>query len=171
MFSGLRKADELSVTLASIQNGEITVRTSKRGQTIRAPIHPVLQRAIDSRPRSDALQISVNSLGMPWTESGFKRNLEREGLIGPGLTPHGLRHTLGPVSVKPEPTTVQSRTFSASDRPAWRATIQKAPRFPIMLATFCRGSIRRKRRTNAEESCMHGPEKVSTRREPIRLSP
>jgi len=102
MFSGLRKADVLSVTLASIQNGEITVRTSKRGQTIRAPIHPVLQRAIDNRPRSDAVQVSVNSLGMPWTESGFnasfrtfKAALEREGVIEPGLTPHGLRHTLG----------------------------------------------------------------------------
>ncbi len=102
MFSGLRKADVLSVTLGSIQNGEISVRTSKRGQPIRVPIHPILQQAIDSRPRSDVVQIAVNSLGMPWTESGFnasfrtfKRSLEREGLIGPGLTPHGLRHTLG----------------------------------------------------------------------------
>ena len=39
---------------------------------------------------------------MPWTESGFnasfrtfKKTLEKAGLIEPGLTPHGLRHTLG----------------------------------------------------------------------------
>jgi integrase len=96
MFSGLRKADVLSVSLASIQNGEISVRTSKRGQQIRVPIHPVLQRAIKARPKSNAVQIAVNSLGMPWTESGFnasfrtfKAGLEREGLTRPGLTLHG----------------------------------------------------------------------------------
>lgn len=41
-FSGLRKADVPSVTLGAIQNGEITVRTSKRAHPIRARIHPVV---------------------------------------------------------------------------------------------------------------------------------
>ena len=102
MYSGLRKSDVLSVTMASIRNDEITVRTSKRGRQISVPIHPVLMQAMERRPKSNAVQIAVNSHGMPWTESGFnasfrtfKSGLEREGLIGPGLTPHGLRHTLG----------------------------------------------------------------------------
>jgi integrase len=46
--------------------------------------------------------VAVNSHGLPWTESGFNASfrkfkiaLEIEGLIGKGLTLHGLRHTLG----------------------------------------------------------------------------
>jgi site-specific recombinase XerD len=48
------------------------------------------------------VQIAVNSYGQSWTESGFnaswgtfKKGLEAEGLVEPGLTMHGLRHTLG----------------------------------------------------------------------------
>jgi integrase len=102
MFSGLRTADILSASMATIRSGEISVRTSKRGMPIRVPIHPTLQRAIDNRPKSTAVQIAVNSQGMPWTESGFnasfrtfKKGLEGKRLIEPGLTPHGLQHTLG----------------------------------------------------------------------------
>jgi integrase len=102
MCAGLRKSDFLTTTLASIKDGAISVRTSKRGVVITLPVHPILQRAIAARPKSDALQIAVNSRGFPWTETGFnasfrpfKKELEMEGLIGTGLTPHGLRHTLG----------------------------------------------------------------------------
>jgi integrase len=102
MCAGLRKADFLKVTLSAIKDGTIAIRTSKRGVRIAIPIHPILQEAIEARPKSDALQIAVTSRGEPWTESGFnasfakfKKKLEQEGLIEPGLTPHGLRHTLG----------------------------------------------------------------------------
>ena len=102
MCARLRKSDFLTTTMASIKDGAILVRTSKRGVVITLPVHPILQRAIAARPKSDALQIAVNSRGMPWTKTGFnasfrtfKKELEREGLIGAGLTPHGLRHTLG----------------------------------------------------------------------------
>lgn len=101
MYAGFRKADFLTMTMASIKDDAISVRTSKRGVPVTIPVHPILQRAIASRPRTDALQIAVNSHGAPWTETGFNASfrtfrigLEKEGLIGPGLTPHGLRHTL-----------------------------------------------------------------------------
>ena len=101
MCAGFRKADFLTMTMASIKDGAISVRTSKRGVPVRISIHPILQRAIAARPKTDALQIALNSHGAPWTETGFnasfrtfKKGLEKEGLIGPGLTPHGLRHTL-----------------------------------------------------------------------------
>jgi integrase len=101
-YGGLRKADVLSVTMAAIRNDEITVRTSKRGKQISVPLHPMLKQAIENRPKSDAVQIAVNSQGLRWTEGGFNASfrtfrigLEGQGLIGPGLTPHGLRHTLG----------------------------------------------------------------------------
>jgi len=46
--------------------------------------------------------LAVTSKARPWTESGFNSSfgkfideLEKAGLIGPGLTMRGLRHTLG----------------------------------------------------------------------------
>ena len=97
MCAGFRKSDFLTITMSSITDGAISVRTSKRGVVVTLPVHPILQRAIAARPKSDALQIAVNSRGVPWTETGFnasfrtfKKELEREGLIGVGLTPHGF---------------------------------------------------------------------------------
>lgn len=102
MCAGLRKADFLTVTLSALQNNTIKVRTSKRGVPIKIPIHPLLSEALSARPRSDALQIAVNSRGESWTDTdfnasfrAFKLKLEAAGLIEAGLTPHGLRHTLG----------------------------------------------------------------------------
>jgi integrase len=47
------------------------------------------------------MTICVNSRGRPWTRDGFKtsffkfiRQLEMEGIVAPGLTFHGLRHTV-----------------------------------------------------------------------------
>jgi integrase len=102
MCAGLRKTDFLSVKLASIRDGSITVRTSKRGVPIEVPIHPILAEAIKQRPKSDSDVLCVSSRGEPWTPMGWnaswgklRRSLEAEGVIGQGLTCHGLRHTLG----------------------------------------------------------------------------
>jgi integrase len=102
MCAGLRKGDFLTLTMTAIKNGEIAVRTSKRGVVVRVPIHPVLAEALAERPKSNVVQVAVNSRGEPWTKTGFnaswrtfKMALEAEGVIEPGLTPHGLRHTLG----------------------------------------------------------------------------
>jgi integrase len=102
MFRSLRKSDVLATTTAAIRGSEITVRTSKRGRQISVPLHPILISVIKRRSQSDAVQIAVNSHGLPWTESGFSASfrkfkiaLEIEGLIGKGLTVHGPRHTLG----------------------------------------------------------------------------
>jgi integrase len=102
MFAGFRKTDFLSVPMTAVNNGTIAVKTSKRGVQVSIPVHPILAAAISARPNSDATQIAVNSYGEPWTETGFnaswnkfKKKLEAEGVIEPGLTPHGLRHSLG----------------------------------------------------------------------------
>ena len=102
MCAGLRKADFLSVTLAALQNDRISVRTSKRGVKVSVPVHRILADAIAARPTSNSLVIAVNSRGEPWTETGFnasfrtfRKRLEQEKLVEVGLTPHGLRHTLG----------------------------------------------------------------------------
>jgi integrase len=102
MCAGLRKGDFLSVKLAAVRDGLITVRTSKRGVPIAIPIHPILADAIAGRPASNSDTLCVSSRGQPWTPTGwnaswgtFRRSLEAEGVIGRGLTGHGLRHTLG----------------------------------------------------------------------------
>jgi integrase len=61
-----------------------------------------LRRVIDEAPQHEAITFCANSRGKPWTESGFRtslfkflKELERDGLVGPGLTFHGLRHSVG----------------------------------------------------------------------------
>ncbi|MGD9540632.1 tyrosine-type recombinase/integrase [Methylocystis sp.] len=102
MCAGLRRADFLTITLASVRNDQITIRTSKRGVPVAVPIHPILADAIAHRPRSNSDILCVGARGEPWTAMGFnaswgkfRRALEAEGVIGRGLTCHGLRHTLG----------------------------------------------------------------------------
>jgi integrase len=102
MCAGLRKSDFLTVTRSAVHDGAIAVRTSKHGTKVAVPLHPILSDTLAHRPQSNAVQIAVNSYGEPWTEGGFnaswrtfKKRLEAEGLIEAGLTPHGLRHTLG----------------------------------------------------------------------------
>src|SRR5262249_13813642 len=48
-----------------------------------------------------AVTLCANSHGLPWTESGFRaswrkvrKQLEKEGRVGIGLTLYGLRHTV-----------------------------------------------------------------------------
>ena len=102
MCTGLRKTDVLSITMSSIVNDVISIRTSKRGVPVKLPLHPVLAEALATRPKVDAVQIALRSDGKPWTSDGFdsawhrlKCELEAEGKIDKGLTIHGLRHTLG----------------------------------------------------------------------------
>jgi integrase len=102
MCAGFRKGDVLKLTKAAIADGMISVITSKRSVAVNIPIHPLLSEALAAAPASDAVQLAVTSRGRPWTESGFNSTfykfisrLEAEGVVGKGLTMHGLRHTLG----------------------------------------------------------------------------
>ena len=62
----------------------------------------MLKTFLDTAPRTHE-HICLNSDGNPWkNESSFRsafsktvRRLQKEGLIGPGATFHGLRHTVG----------------------------------------------------------------------------
>ena len=107
MFTGLRKGDVLSLTKSAIKDGQIWRRTSKTGQEISIPIHPDLADLLASAPRHDAVTIAATTNGTPWTESGFNSTfikaiakLRRSGRVGPGLTFHGLRHTVGTLLIE-----------------------------------------------------------------------
>jgi integrase len=61
----------------------------------------VLQEILAGAPTHDAITLCANSIGRPWTESGFRASwrklrikLEREKKINEGLTLYGLRHTV-----------------------------------------------------------------------------
>ncbi len=104
MFSGLRKSDILALEVKDIESGSITVRTSKRGVPVRIPMHASLHEIIGIRLELETQDphVCLTSRGTPWTETGFnaswnkfKNSLEARGEIAPGLTIHGLRHTLG----------------------------------------------------------------------------
>ena len=107
MFTGLRKGDVLSLTKSAIRDGQIWRRTSKTGQEISLPIHPDLADLLASAPHHGAVTIAATTNGTPWTESGFNSTfikaiakLSRSGRVGPGLTFHGLRHTVGTLLIE-----------------------------------------------------------------------
>jgi integrase len=98
---GLRFTDIMTAPMSAIRDGVAWLDTSKTGQMIKVPIHPVLADALAARPASEAVQICLTSDRKPW-KSGFnaswtkfRKSLEAEGKIATGLTLHGLRHTLG----------------------------------------------------------------------------
>jgi integrase len=60
-----------------------------------------LAEILDKAPVHAAVTLCSNSRGRPWSLSGFSTSwrtlrlrLEKEGRVGPGLTPYGLRHTV-----------------------------------------------------------------------------
>jgi integrase len=64
----------------------------------------LVEQALRDAPANDALTLCVNSKGLPWKGNGFRsgirkmfKALEAEKLIGPGLTVHGMRHTVADV--------------------------------------------------------------------------
>jgi integrase len=68
---------------------------------------PDLRKALREAPSHDAITLCANSRGKPWTGSGFRasfrkelKKLEARKAIQPGLTFHGLRHTVATVLVE-----------------------------------------------------------------------
>lgn len=100
MFTGLRKADVIRLSKAALKDGSL--QTSKTGEEVVLPVHPELHSILTAAPAHNAITIAATSDGTPWTESGFNSSfykligrLEEAGKVAPGLTFHGLRHTVG----------------------------------------------------------------------------
>lgn len=101
MNTGLDPSDALKLTRRQIDGNTIWGVRGKTGQEVAIPIGPTLQRALDAAPRHDAVTILATSMGKPWTYNGFstvwhrfKKKLEADGEVQPGLTLKGLRHTV-----------------------------------------------------------------------------
>lgn len=99
ILTGLRIGDIVTVPKTAFNNG--WYETRKRGVEICLPLTPELRREIMRAPAHDAMTLCANSHGKPWTEDGLRCSfaklrdkLKRAGKVGPGLTIHGLRHTV-----------------------------------------------------------------------------
>jgi integrase len=107
MFTGLRKGDVLRLPKSAIRDGRIWRRTGKTGYELSIPLHPDLVRILAAASPHDAVTVAATTNGTPWTDSGFNstfikaiKRLELEGLVEPGLTFHGIRHTVGTLLVE-----------------------------------------------------------------------
>ncbi len=104
MFAGFREGDVLRLPKSVVRDGVITWKTSKRGVLVSLPIITELAAALAQAPPHDAITLCANSRGLPWTSDGFRaslrtflKGLEKQERIEPGLTFHGLRHTVATV--------------------------------------------------------------------------
>jgi integrase len=104
LYSGMREGDIIAAPRSVISTGAIKIKTAKRGIWIDIPIGGELRAALAAAPPHNAITLCANSRGLPWTLHGFScsfrkalKQLERNGLIGRGLTFHGLRHTVATV--------------------------------------------------------------------------
>lgn len=100
-YTGLREGDVIALGKTAYNGSEIARKTRKTGQDVFWPCVSDLRSILDEAPPHDAITLCANSRGKPWTESGFRASffkflgkLEKAGKIAPGLTFHGLRHTV-----------------------------------------------------------------------------
>lgn len=106
LLAGMRQGDALKVTWSGYDGSSLHWTAGKNGEVVSAPVGSVLKSVLElaKASRGDAVQIAVNSSGAPWSGSGFRasffkrlRDLRIAGLVQPGCTFHGLRHTVGAI--------------------------------------------------------------------------
>ena len=100
-YTGLRESNVVKVTWASYDGVAFETRQIKTGDPIWIKVHFRLREILEQTPRVSPV-ILIGARGKPFTESGLRtsffrliRTLVAEGKVQPGLSFHGLRHTLG----------------------------------------------------------------------------
>lgn len=100
-WTGLREGDVLALPKTAYQDGYLKLTTAKRHVPIEIPCPDLLKDALAKTPPNNSIRLCANSRGKPWTEDGFRtsffrfiQSLHKGGLLGKGLTFHGLRTSL-----------------------------------------------------------------------------
>ncbi len=101
-FLGIRRGDILKLPAIAYRNGYLTFSTSKTGKAMKLPVLGELRDILDEAPKGNVVtMLCVNSRGEAWTEAGFTTSVrkfflqcEKRGIAEPGLTMHGLRHSV-----------------------------------------------------------------------------
>ncbi|TNC07349.1 hypothetical protein FF100_32660 [Methylobacterium terricola] len=99
-YLGVRLGDVRGMRRDAYQAGMISFVTGKGAVEVTAPCPEPLARILDAQP-DHATHLFSSSDGSPWSEGGFhaswlrvRLRLETEGKVKPGLTPHGVRHSM-----------------------------------------------------------------------------
>ncbi len=99
-YVGVRRSDLVSIPWTAYDGTHININQQKTGDPIWVPLHKELKPLLDD-VRKTALTIVTGKKGEPLTPDGFstnfskaRKNLQDKGLIGEGLTIHGLRTTV-----------------------------------------------------------------------------
>ncbi|MDZ4760077.1 MAG: tyrosine-type recombinase/integrase [Alphaproteobacteria bacterium] len=104
MYCGLDPQDAVKLPRTAIKDDSIDMRRGKTGEGTHFPLPQRVRDTLAASPKHSAITLCANSYGKPWTVSGFRaswgpvrKRLEREGLVQPGLTLKGLRHTVATI--------------------------------------------------------------------------
>jgi integrase len=148
LFGPLREGDMLTLTLSAVQGQTLQWRAGKNAELAEKELTGPLGEAVRERLAQNhpAVQLCVNSRGMPWTESGFRasyfkhvRKLTAAGRLQPGVTFHGLRHTLGSLA----------RDLGFSD---FQIAASLADRSIAMAQTYGRDAMKKQARATVQEA-------------------
>src|ERR1051325_11616335 len=100
-YTGLRESNVVKVTWVSYDGVAFETRQVQTGDPIWVKAHFRLREILGQTARISPV-ILIGARGQPFTESGLRtsffrliRTLVAEGAVQPGLSFHGLRHTLG----------------------------------------------------------------------------
>lgn len=98
---GLREGDIVSLSKTADKGDWLTPTTSKRRKPAWLYVTPTMRALINDQKSENTTTIFTNSRSTPWTIDGFKSTwgkykgkLTTDGLIEPGGTFHGFRHTV-----------------------------------------------------------------------------
>lgn len=98
---GLREGDIVTLSKTADRGDWLTPVTSKRKKPAWLYVTQTMRRIIEEQESENATTVFVNTKGMPWTTDGlrstwgkFKDKLTQDGLIEPGGTFHGFRHSV-----------------------------------------------------------------------------
>ena len=101
MYMGIDPSDALSIKKSDVADGIIWGARGKTQTDLAVPASDKLRAGLDQLPPHNAETVLANTRGQTWTYNGFstvwdrfKKPLQEEGLIGPGLTLKGLRHRI-----------------------------------------------------------------------------
>lgn len=99
-YTGQRQGDVLSLTWDQIREGHIYLTQRKTGATLHVPLHPNLVAILAEAGPFEG-PVVKNNRGARFTSDGFRasffkviRKLQDIEAVRPGLTFHGLRHTV-----------------------------------------------------------------------------
>lgn len=107
MFLGVRRGDIVNMPLQAYKDGWLTFRAGKNDALLRLPalgaLRTEIETALSNRPaKAKDLLLCLNTRGKRWTANGLSVQMDKlfaecreRGLMGPGGSLHGLRHSIG----------------------------------------------------------------------------